>query len=245
MHSDPARTARIGGVAGTTTEAVIFDWGGTLTPWHTIDHVALWRAVCRPHFPQDHERRADAAHAAEMAAWELVRGERRSSTFARVLEVAEIDPTDALIATYLALWEPHTFTDPAAAPMLRTLRERGLKIGVLSNTLWPADWHNDVFRRDGVLDLIDGAVYSSEIDWAKPHPEAFLAAMAAVGATDPSRCVFVGDRPWDDIHGAKSVGMRTVLVPHSEVPAFEETKPDAVIAGLSELPALLESWSQI
>ncbi|HXS62736.1 MAG TPA: HAD family hydrolase [Streptosporangiaceae bacterium] len=226
-----------------TTEAVIFDWGGTLTPWHTIDHVALWQAVCQPHFPDDHEQRASAAHAAEMAAWELVRGERRSSTLLSVLEVAGIDPTQALFATYLVQWEPHTYTDPAAAATLRALREQGLKIGVLSNTLWPRDWHEDVFRRDGILDLIDGAVYSSEIDWAKPHPEAFRAAMAAVGATDPSRCVFVGDRPWDDIHGAKSVGMRAVLVPHSQVPTFEEAKPDAIIAGLSELPALIRSWS--
>ncbi|HET7016503.1 MAG TPA: HAD family hydrolase [Streptosporangiaceae bacterium] len=225
------------------TEAVIFDWGGTLTPWHTIDHVALWQAVCRPHFPADHEQRAAAAHAAEMAAWRLVQAERRSSTLLRVLKVAGIDPTDALFATYLAQWEPHTFTDPAAAAMLRALRADGIKIGVLSNTLWPRDWHEDVFRRDGVLDLIDGAVYSSEIDWAKPHPEAFAAAMAAVGATDPSRCVFVGDRPWDDIHGAKSVGMRAVLVPHSQVPSFGETRPDAVISDLSELPALIRSWS--
>jgi hypothetical protein len=29
--------------------------------------------------------------------------------------------------------------------------------------MWPREWHEDVFRRDGVLDLIDGAVYSSEI----------------------------------------------------------------------------------
>lgn len=223
---------------------MIFDWGGTLTPWHTIDHMALWQAVCRPHFPDDHVLRADAAHAAEMAAWELVRAERRSSTIFSVLEVAGIDPTDALFTTYLAQWAPHTLTDPAAAATLRALRAAGIKTGVLSNTLWPRDWHEDVFRRDGVLDLIDGAVYSSELDWAKPHPEAFLAAMEAVGATDPSRCVFVGDRPWDDIHGAKSVGMRAVLVPHSEVPAFAETEPDAIIAGLSELPALIESWSQ-
>jgi putative hydrolase of the HAD superfamily len=179
-----------------------------------------------------------------MAAWELVRAERRSSTIFSVLEVAGIDPTDALFTTYLAQWAPHTLTDPAAAATLRALRAAGIKTGVLSNTLWPRDWHEDVFRRDGVLDLIDGAVYSSELDWAKPHPEAFLAAMEAVGATDPSRCVFVGDRPWDDIHGAKSVGMRAVLVPHSEVPAFAETEPDAIIAGLSELPALIESWSQ-
>jgi putative hydrolase of the HAD superfamily len=228
---------------GPATEAVIFDWGGTLTPWHTIDHIALWQAVCRPHFPADHEQRASAAHAAETAAWDLVKAERRSSTIFTVLKAAGIDPTDALFATYLTLWAPHTFTDPAAAAMLRALRADGIKIGVLSNTLWPRDWHEDVFRRDGVLDLIDGAVYSSEIDWAKPHPEAFLAAMTAVGATDPSTCVFVGDRPWDDIHGAKSVGMRAVLIPHSEVPGFEETRPDAIISDLAEMPALIRSWS--
>jgi putative hydrolase of the HAD superfamily len=99
-----------------------------------------------------------------------------------------------------------------------------------------------VFRRDGVLDLIDGAVYSSEIAWTKPHPEAFLAAMAAVGATDPERCVFVGDRPWDDIYGAQSIGMRTVLVPNSDVPTFADASPDAVISSLAELVPLIESW---
>ena len=109
-------------------------------------------------------------------------------------------------------------------------------------TMWPRAWHEDVFRRDGVLDLIDGAVYSSEIDRAKPHPEAFLAAMAAVGVSDPHRCVFVGDRPWDDIYGAQSVGMRAVLVPHSEVPTFADATPDAVIGTLSELPGLIDSW---
>ncbi|HWF81144.1 MAG TPA: HAD family hydrolase, partial [Streptosporangiaceae bacterium] len=124
------------------------------------------------------------------------------------------------------------------------LRARNIKIGVLSNTLWPRDWHDGFFRRDWVLDLIDGSVYSSEIDWTKPHREAFIAAMTAVGATDPARCVFVGDRPWDDIHGAKSVGMRAVLVPHSEVPPFDGATPDAVIGGLAELPALIESWPE-
>jgi len=85
-------------------------------------------------------------------------------------------------------------------------------------------------------------VYSSEIDWTKPHPEAFLAAMAAVGVGDPGRCVFVGDRPWDDIFGAKSVGMRAVLLPNSDVPTFADAAPDAVICDLSELLPLIESW---
>src|SRR5215469_16336750 len=100
------------------TEAVIFDWGGTLTPWHTIDHVALWQAVCKPHFPDGHERLAAAAYEAEMRAWELVREQRRSSTIFEVLDQADIELTDGLLASYRQEWVPHTYTDPAAASVL-------------------------------------------------------------------------------------------------------------------------------
>jgi putative hydrolase of the HAD superfamily len=93
-----------------------------------------------------------------------------------------------------------------------------------------------------VLGLIDGAVYTSEIDWTKPHPEAFRAAMAAVGVTDPEGCVFVGDRPFDDVHGAQRAGMRAVLVPNSDVPAHPAVAPDAVISRLAELRPLLDRW---
>jgi putative hydrolase of the HAD superfamily len=113
---------------------------------------------------------------------------------------------------------------------------------VLSNTMWLRSWHEEVFRRDGVLHLIDGAVYSSEIDWTKPHPEAFRAVMAAVGVTDPAACVFVGDRPYDDVHGAKQAGMRAVLIPNSDVPAFAGAEPDAVIERLAHLASLVETW---
>ena len=73
-------------------------------------------------------------------------------------------------------------------------------------------------------------------------PEAFRAAMAALGVTDPASCVFVGDRPYDDIYGAKRVGMRGVLIPHSEVPPHDGVVPDAVITRLAELPAHLSNW---
>jgi putative hydrolase of the HAD superfamily len=108
--------------------------------------------------------------------------------------------------------------------------------------MWPRTAHERVFRRDEVLSLIDGAVYSSEIRWVKPHAEAFRAAMAAIGMTDPGECVYVGDRPYDDVHGAKSMGMRAVLVPHSDVPPFAAAVPDAVITRLSELAQHLDAW---
>jgi len=224
-------------------DAVIFDWGGTLTPWHTVDHAALWRAVCEGHLPPGEvAARAEAIRAAEEELWLLSAREHRSATLTEVFERAGHTPTEEFLASYTRAWEPHTFTDPDAASVLRSLRARGIRIGVLSNTMWPRAWHEDVFRRDGVLDLIDGAVYSSEIDWAKPHPEAFRAAMQAVGASDPARCVFIGDRPYDDVHGAKSAGMRAILIPHSSVPSYDGTEPDAVIERLAELPDLLASW---
>jgi putative hydrolase of the HAD superfamily len=58
--------------------------------------------------------------------------------------------------------------------------------------------------------------------------------------SDPARCVFVADRPFDDVHGAQRVGMRTVLMPHSDVPAYAEVAPDAVISRLAELRPLVD-----
>jgi putative hydrolase of the HAD superfamily len=224
-------------------EAIIFDWGGTLTPWHDVDHEALWQEVCAGHFPAMRATEAAAAIlAAEQQMWLSSDREHRSSTIARVFEAAGVTPTEELLASYSRAWEPHTLTDPEAGEVFLRLRERGIRIGVLSNTMWPRDWHEEVFRRDGILGLIDGAVYSSEIEWAKPHPEAFRAAMRAIGVSDPARCVFVGDRPYDDVHGAKSVGMRAILIPHSSVPAYDGAEPDAVIQRLSELPSVIENW---
>ena len=228
------------------TEAVIFDWGGTLTPWHSIDPAELWSVVCAPHFPAgDAADIAAALLAAESELWRAARTEHRSATMNALFELAGVAVTEAFLASYVDAWEPHTFTDPDVPEMLGFLRDRGIKVGVLSNTMWPRSWHEEVFRRDGVLHLIDGAVYSSEIDWTKPHPEAFLAAMTAVGVSDPARCVFVGDRPFEDVHGAKSLGMRAVLIPNSDVPAYAATEPDAVISTLAELRPLLTSWESL
>jgi putative hydrolase of the HAD superfamily len=221
-------------------EAVIFDWGGTLTPWHTIDFAEAWRACG---FGEQVARRL---HDAEQEVWRRARDEQVSGTLAEVFAAAEAPMTDDVLAAYFEWWEEHTFTDPEAPPLLEGLRERGLRVGVLSNTLWPRAEHERVFARDGVLHLIDGAVYTSEIRWTKPHPLAFRAALDAVGVREAARAVFVGDRRFDDIHGAHAVGMRAVLLPHSAIPEHQrgpvDGEPDAVINRLADLLRLVDSW---
>jgi putative hydrolase of the HAD superfamily len=226
-----------------TVRTVIFDWGGTLTPWHSVDHETLWRAVCVKHYST--ARAAEVARAlylAERDVWAGIERSQESATLTHVIERARVNLPDAVLASYFEAWEPHTITDPGAPVLLHELRRRNIRIGVLSNTLWPRAVHDQIFVRDQVLDLIDSTVYSCELPWTKPHPAAFRAAMAAVGEDDPASCVFVGDRPFDDVHGAKSIGMRAVLMQGSNVPPFEAAVPDATITRLSQLLPYLDRW---
>jgi putative hydrolase of the HAD superfamily len=222
-------------------EAVIFDWAGTLTPWHSVEARGAWLAAV-----SDAELAA-RLHAAEEAAWIRSRDERRSATLSDVFAAAGVEHTDEMLAAFHEWWEPHTLLDPDAPPLFAGLRERGIRIGILSNTIWSRAEHERIFARDEVLTLIDGAVYTCDIEWTKPHPEAFRAALDAVGVAQPERAVFVGDRLFDDIHGAKSAGLRAILIPHSTIPPEQHGpvlgEPDAVVQRLAGVLAVIDSWS--
>ncbi len=245
--------------------AVIFDWGGTLTPWHTVDLAVQWRDFAQALSGAGggggpggsdglvgSEAAAELAGAimrAETSAWQRAREEHRSARLEDVLVEAGVDLAHADLpaarAAYEQFWEPHTHTDPLVGPLWEELRRAGLSVGVLSNTIWTRDYHRSLFGRDGVLDLIDGDVYSSEIPWAKPHPEAFRAAAEAVGAA-PQECVYVGDRLFEDVHGPQQVGMRAIWIPHSQIPVEQQVQvqatPDAVIQSLAEVSGVVLGW---
>jgi putative hydrolase of the HAD superfamily len=189
---------------------------------------------------------AAALRAAGDVVWGRSRDHHTSATLADIFSEAGLSHDESLLTAYREFWEPHTLTDEDVLPLFSRLKVDGLRIGVLSNTVWPRDWHEGYFRRDGVLEMIDGAVYTSEIPWTKPAPEAFHAAMHAVGVSDPARCVFVGDRLFDDIWGAANAGMRTIHVPHSDIPVSQvghsEGRPDAVAERLAHVYDIVSAW---
>lgn len=226
-------------------QAVIFDWGGTLTPWHDVDFELEAQALAAAAVGAD-ETAAALLRAAGDAVWGRSRDHHVSATVADLFVEAGLEHDAALLSGYRDFWEPHTYTDPDVLPLLSRLRVDGVRVGVLSNTVWPREWHEDFFRRDGVLELLDGAVYTSEIPWTKPSAHAFRAAMDAVGVSDPARCVYVGDRLYDDVWGAQQAGMRAVHIPLSDIPATQvghsEGTPDGVVHALADLPDLLATW---
>ena len=77
-------------------QAVIFDWGGTLTPWHTVDHVQLWRRSAPGTTPKRFlQRPASAIRAAEQELWRAAERDHRSATMDHVFERAGVTPSAA------------------------------------------------------------------------------------------------------------------------------------------------------
>ena len=244
-------------------EAVVFDWGGTLTPWHEIDLGQQWRVFAREvhgipiesdDVPQEDLDRAqelaDRILVAEDRAWRRGRLEDRASArLDDILREAGIDPREdrhhVALAAYRRFWEPHTHTDPQVRPLFEGLRERGLKVGVLSNTIWSREYHREIFERDGVLDLIDGDAYSSEIHVVKPHREAFQAVCDTLGVA-PTHAVYVGDRLFEDVLGSQEVGMRAIWVPHSDIPTDQQVtvdvEPDGTAHELLDVLGIVDGW---
>ena len=103
-----------------------------------------------------------------------------------------------------ASWEAF----PDTLPTLRAVRERGLRVGIVSDTgfdLRPA------LDRLGLTPYLDAVVLSYEQGLCKPATKVFLAASDQL-QVDPERTLMVGDNPLTD-SGAVAAGMHVFLLP--------------------------------
>jgi putative hydrolase of the HAD superfamily len=120
---------------------------------------------------------------------------------------------------------------PDAVPALRALRDRGVRLVVVSNWDWSLpEW----VERVGLTPLLDGVVSSAAAGVAKPAPEIFRAALELAGAA-PEEALHVGDSMASDVDGAYAAGVRPVLIARAggAPPGVES------IRSLAELPSLI------
>ena len=106
------------------------------------------RRSCAPHFPDG--RAADAAaaiHAAESALWRQAGAAQPQRHHRPRLRARRGGAPARLLPDTCDAWAPHTYADPDGRT-LSALHARGIKVGVLSNTMWPGRAHEDVFPRD-------------------------------------------------------------------------------------------------
>jgi putative hydrolase of the HAD superfamily len=97
---------------------------------------------------------------------------------------------------------------PDAAPALASARARGLRVAVASN--WDISLHG-VLGRLGMAEDLDAIVTSAEAGAGKPDPAVFRAALARIGCPAEA-ALHVGDGVVEDIEGARSAGVRAVLI---------------------------------
>jgi HAD superfamily hydrolase (TIGR01549 family) len=200
-------------------KAVFFDWGNTLAAWEFDPALYL----------EGHRRGLDAfgPHAPAQEDFTEAFGERvlprllgpgddeidYTDEVAAVLEslgaAADDDALDRFVRAENLVWRPRHELEPTVLELLDRLRERGVKVGLVSNLFDPPQLMRELFSEIGLLDRLDALAVSAEVGKRKPSAAIFEAALVQAGVT-ATEAMMVGDRLREDIGGAQAVGMSAI-----------------------------------
>ncbi len=129
--------------------------------------------------------------------------------------------------------------DADTGPALHALKERGLRVGVVSNTYQSSRSLATSLRRFRLLRYIDALIVSSEVGWGKPDPTIFDEALRRLEVR-PEETVFVGDTVLADIKGSQALGMKAVLTWQYRQEDPDDAKPDLVVDRLSQVASYVD-----
>jgi FMN phosphatase YigB (HAD superfamily) len=238
-------------------DAVIFDLGSTLINYenHTWDELGILgcRNACpilsglssrmiSPellwndfHYAIDKMFENHTEDLAEIDLYEVTSG---------ILAKLGIAVTDGLAGRFVdAYYQPITnqiTLMPGAGEILHKCRLAGLKVGLISNTIFPAAFHRNEMERFGILPFFDFTIFSSEFKFRKPKKEIFLKALELTGSK-PETTVFVGDRLVEDIGGPQAMRIKGILKFVEERDYSAPISPYRTIYRLSELEKIILS----
>lgn len=177
-------------------QAILFDLDGTLL--NTLDdlHNSVNRTMTAFHFPlrTKEETRLAVGDGVGMLIARSVPNGKRNPDF------------DACLAAFRADYAANNrvFTAPydGITDLLSALRQKGIRIGVVSNKFDSAvkTLCNDYFEN-----LVEVAVGECDGVRRKPHPDSLFAAIQALSLT-PNDCLYVGDSE-TDVMTAKNAGV--------------------------------------
>lgn len=198
-----------------TTSAVLFDMDGVLVDSASL-HVRAYERIFR-----------DAGFEFPAAARDAVReGKRR----AEVIEIAGPDGSSAVrqalfdakpAAVAQLLHDAANVSMPGATRLVRALADRGIPMGVVTNSVDPELW----LAAAEMLDVMDVVIAGNEVSSPKPAPEGYLLAAERLRVL-PTACIVFEDSR-DGWLAASRAGMR-VLVLASARPAWADENVELV-----------------
>lgn len=213
--------------------AVLFDLDGTL-----IDSIALIEHSYR-HTLRTHVGEAQGGDGFDRDEWLEGLGRPLAWQFQRWTK----DPEEVRrwTETYRAFNNRHhdewVRAYPGAVEAVRRLRERGVRLGVVTSKL--AAGAQRGLARGGFDGLFDAVIGCDDVREPKPAAEPALLALARLDV-DASNAFMVGDSP-HDIRCGRSAGTRTAAVAWGPFPRhwFGADAPDRWLAETSEIERLV------
>ena len=155
-----------------------------------------------------------------------------ASDMAQVLQAAGVAADPDLVEELVELERSeldhgvHLYDD--VLPTLAALRDRGVKLGLISNCSHST---RPVVDRLGLEDAFDQVLLSYEVQAMKPDPAIYVMALERLGSVAAERAVFVDDQP-GYCGGGAAVGMTTRLILRANEDAPADTQGHQVVTDL-------------
>lgn len=125
------------------------------------------------------------------------------------------------------MWNPF----PDVLPTLQYMKDKGYKMGVISN--WDKS-ARALLERHHLTSFFDTIIISSEVGVEKPSREIFNHALTKAEVS-PQECLYIGDNYYDDAVGSSKVGMESLIINRYGEKGVEEISGCNFIGSISEL----------
>ena len=126
---------------------------------------------------------------------------------------------------------------PGAAETLRTLHQRGLRLGICSNK--PVAFTRELLEYFGIASCFEIVLGPEDVAHPKPAPDMLLEALKRL-ALPAAQALYVGDMEVD-IRTARGAGVAVWVTPtgSDEIETLKRAQPDRLLRDLDELRLLL------
>lgn len=196
-------------------KAVIFDLWGTLVENGTYSPLKQTYALLRINMPF-----GPFVHRFE----ELFMTKTFSSQeegFKEVCTDFQVQQRKEIIDQLIGVWNKNKLLAtlyPDTEETLRLLKNKGVKIGLLSNT--PMDSGRFIIKKFDLEKYFDVVHLSCETGLVKQHPQSFQAMLIALGIKE-NEALMIGDSFETDINGAEEAGIKAILIDRKDRREFD------------------------
>jgi FMN phosphatase YigB (HAD superfamily) len=239
-------------------DGILFDFGDTLVDFEDVDVMAKFEDGARsayeyleelnqpmPDFEKYHRQQLWAVRWRYSASFFTGRDFNALDLIDHLGDALGHDLTAEQIQELTRRWywplgESGT-VEPGTREMIASLRDKGLKLGLISNTFVPAEVLDLHLETLGLIDLLPMRIYSCTLDFRKPDRRIFQMGLDAMDL-EPARAMYVGNSLRYDVRGANRMGMISVLKHRHHRRRGIFVKPDHAIEHLMDLPSVVEQY---